>query len=50
MKKVSDRKLLLGKETLSSLTTVKLAVAQGGAWSEDSVCPTTAPSEVGRCY
>ncbi len=49
MKKYEIRKLALSKETVTLLVGAKLEAAQGGAWSDDSVCPTTAPSERRPC-
>lgn len=49
MKKSEIRKLALAKETVAPLAGSKLAEARGAAWSDDSVCPTTAPSDYSRC-
>lgn len=40
MKKINAKKLVLSRETLVRMDGQKLAFAVGGAWSEDSVCPT----------
>ena len=49
MKKNNAKKLSLARETLIRLDDPKLGLAAGGAWSEDSVCPTTGPSGNGFC-
>lgn len=45
MKKNNAKKLALSRETLHRLNNVELIQAAGGAWSDDSVCPSTGPSE-----
>ena len=49
MKKTNAKKLALSKETLLRLNDTELVRAAGGAWSDDSVCPTTGPSEGRFC-
>jgi len=49
VKKNNAKKLSLARETLIRLDDPKLGLAAGGAWSEDSVCPTTGPSGNGFC-
>ena len=49
MKKHETKKLSLSRETLVCLTQPELRKAGGGAWSDDSVCPTTAPSDCKPC-
>jgi hypothetical protein len=49
VKKNSAKKLALCRETLVRLDDPKLGLVEGGAWSENSVCPTTAPSEFRFC-
>ncbi len=44
MKKTSQKKLVLSKETLVRLDDPALHRAGGAGWSDDSVCPTTSPS------
>lgn len=44
MKKNNAKKLALSRETLRRLNQIELGQAAGGAWSDDSVCPTTGPS------
>jgi hypothetical protein len=50
VKKNSAKKLALCRETLVRLDDPRLGLVDGGAWSENSVCPTTAPSEVRFCH
>ncbi|HEX9940435.1 MAG TPA: class I lanthipeptide [Thermoanaerobaculia bacterium] len=45
MKKKDVKKLTLSRETLVGLDAQDLKKAGGGAWSDESICPTTAPSE-----
>lgn len=49
MKKNNAKKLALSTETLRRLNNTELVQAAGGAWSDDSVCPTTGPSEKRFC-
>jgi len=49
MKKNNAKKLALSKETLLRLNPAELVRADGGAWSDDSVCPTTGPSNMRFC-
>ncbi|HBL27753.1 MAG TPA: hypothetical protein DD490_13025 [Acidobacteria bacterium] len=49
MKKNATKKLALSRETLVRLNGPALGYVDGGAWSDDSVCPTTGPSDHGRC-
>jgi len=49
MKKQEKKKLSLSRETLVRLTEPELTKAGGGGWSDDSVCPTTAPSDCRPC-
>jgi len=49
MKKNNAKKLALSRETLHRLNQTELVQAAGGAWSDDSVCPTTGPSKRGNC-
>jgi hypothetical protein len=49
MNKNNAKKLTLSKETLRQLKEADLVRAAAGAWSDDSVCPTTAPSEMRFC-
>ncbi|HBL27754.1 MAG TPA: hypothetical protein DD490_13030 [Acidobacteria bacterium] len=49
MKKTSSKKLALSRETLARLSGPALGYVDGGAWSDDSVCPGTGPSDNGRC-
>jgi hypothetical protein len=44
MKKKDVRKLTLSRETIIRLENTDLKKALGGAWSDDSVCPTVNPS------
>jgi hypothetical protein len=39
------KKLTLAKETLRQLNEPELRHAAGRGWSDDSVCPTTTPSD-----
>jgi hypothetical protein len=48
-KKDAKKKLLLSTETLVRLTNPDLGKVAGGAWSDESVCPTTAPSDCRPC-
>ncbi|MFY9821399.1 MAG: class I lanthipeptide [Thermoanaerobaculia bacterium] len=43
------KKLTLSKETLLHLSAPKLRRAVGQGWSDDSLCPTTTPSDCKRC-
>jgi hypothetical protein len=49
MKKNNAKKLALSRETLLRLNGPQLGKVAGGAWSDESVCPTTGPSEVRFC-
>ena len=49
MKKNNAKKLSISRETLRRLNQMELAQADGAAWSDDSVCPTTGPSRRGQC-
>jgi hypothetical protein len=49
MKKSNAKKLALSRETLLRLHDTELVRAAGGAWSDDSVCPSTAPSDRRPC-
>jgi hypothetical protein len=49
MKKNNGKKLSLFRETLRRLSSTELGQVAGGAWSDDSVCPTTRPSKHGYC-
>lgn len=49
MKKSVSKKLFLSKETLVRLNGPELGQAAGGGWSDDSICPTTTPSENRSC-
>jgi hypothetical protein len=49
MKKNNAKKLALSRETLRRLNQTELVQAAGGAWSDESVCPTTGPSRRGHC-
>jgi len=49
MKKHEPKKLSLSRETLVRLTHPELGRVGGGAWSDDSVCPTTTPSDCKPC-
>ena len=49
MKKNNAKKLHLYRETLRRLNSTELVQAAGGAWSDDSVCPTTGPSKNANC-
>lgn len=49
MKKNNAKKLSLSRETLRRLNATELVQAAGGAWSDDSVCPTTRPSKNAYC-
>jgi hypothetical protein len=49
MKKNNAKKLALSRETLHRLHQTELTQANGAAWSDDSVCPTTGPSRRGPC-
>jgi len=44
MRKNTLKKLTLARETLVRLNAPELGLAEGGAWSDDSVCPGTGPS------
>ena len=48
-KKDAKKKLSLSTETLVRLTDPELGKVVGAAWSDDSVCPTTAPSDARPC-
>jgi hypothetical protein len=45
VKKNNTKKLVVSRETLIRLNAPELVLAAGGAWSDESVCPTTAPSD-----
>lgn len=49
VKKKDAKKLYVSRETLVRLTNPELGKVEGGAWSDDSVCPTTAPSDNKPC-
>jgi hypothetical protein len=50
MKKTETlKKLTLSRETLLHLSAPKLRHAAGRGWSDDSLCPTTTPSDCKRC-
>lgn len=49
MKKNNAKKLALSRETLLRLNDPQLGKVAGGAWSDESVCPTTGPSEGRFC-
>lgn len=49
MKKTVVKKLSLSRETLVRLNGPELGGVAGGGWSDDSVCPTTTPSENRSC-
>ena len=50
MKKAkAPKKLALSRETLLQLTRQELEQAGGAGWSDDSVCPTTTPSDCKAC-
>jgi hypothetical protein len=44
MQKKDVKKLILSRETIVRMENTELGKVLGGAWSDDSVCPTTAPS------
>jgi hypothetical protein len=48
-KKDVTKKLMLSTETLVRLSYPELGKVAGGAWSDESVCPTTAPSDCKPC-
>ena len=48
-KKDAKKKLSLSTETLVRLSGPELGKVLGAAWSDDSVCPTTAPSDQRPC-
>ena len=48
-KKDAKKKLLLSTETLVRLSGPELGKVEGAAWSDDSVCPTTTPSNCKPC-
>ena len=48
-KKDAKKKLSLLTETLVRLTSPDLGKVAGAAWSDDSVCPATAPSDCRPC-
>jgi hypothetical protein len=51
MKKKDMKKLVLSKETLVQLNGRDLQALVGGeGWSDQSVCPTTTPSDCRACY
>jgi hypothetical protein len=53
MKKKDMKKLALSKETLLQLNGRDLqlpAGGSGGGWSDQSVCPSTTPSDCRACY
>jgi len=46
MKKTEKaKKLTLARETLRQLNEPELRHAAGRGWSDDSICPTTSPSD-----
>lgn len=45
MKKNDSKKLSLSRETLVRLSNPELGKAAGAGWSDESICPTTVPSE-----
>jgi len=51
MKKTETlKKLTLSRETVLQLSALELRHAAGrGGWSDDSVCPTSTPSDCKRC-
>jgi hypothetical protein len=52
VKKKEMKKLTLSKETLFQLSGMDLrnvAGGSGGGWSDNSVCPTTTPSDCKPC-
>lgn len=52
MKKKEVKKLILSKETLFHLNGMDLRNAvggSGGGWSDNSVCPSAAPSDCKPC-
>ncbi len=49
MKKNETKKLSLSRETLIRLNNPELGKIAGGGWSDESVCPTTAPSDCRPC-
>lgn len=48
-KKDAKKKLSLSTETLVRLSSPELGKVAGAAWSDDSVCPTTTPSNCKPC-
>jgi hypothetical protein len=48
-KKDAKKKLSLSMETLVLLSSPELGKIAGAAWSDDSVCPTTTPSNCKPC-
>ena len=49
MQKNNAKKLSLSRQPLRRLNATEHVQAAGGAWSDDSVCPTTRPSKQGYC-
>ena len=49
MKKNFAKKLSLSKETLVRLDDPAMGRVAGAGWSDDSICPTTTPSENRSC-
>jgi len=50
-KKKNVKKLSLNKETLIQLSGRELRqIAAGEGWSDQSICPTTTPSNCKACY
>lgn len=50
MKKIETlKKLTLSRETVLHLSEPALRHAVGKGWSDDSICPTTTPSDCKRC-
>lgn len=51
-REMESKKLTLSKETLHRLSGMDLrqvAGGSGGGWSDNSVCPTTTPSDCRPC-
>ena len=48
-KKDAKKKLSLSTETLVRLSGLELGKVEGAGWSDDSVCPTTTPSNCKPC-
>ena len=49
MKKNETKKLSLSRETIIRLSNPELGKVAGGRWSDESICPTTAPSDCKPC-